>query len=65
MGVKLRRFMMKKLKEKLSFKIGTKDEAYWLGIKEKTENEIKALENMLKFNRAILEMSKTKIKKAK
>lgn len=53
------------MKNKIKFKIGTKDEAYWTGIKEKTETEIKALENMLKFNRAILEMSKEKIKKSK
>ena len=43
-------------------KIGTKEEAYWTEIKKKTETEIATLEKMLKFNKAILEMVKEKIK---
>lgn len=43
-------------------KIGTKEEAFWTDVKEKTEREIETLEKMLKFNKAILEMSIIKIK---
>ena len=44
--------------------IANKDEAYWLDIKNKTIKEIDTLENMLKFNKAILEMAIEKFKQA-
>jgi len=47
--------------EDLGIVMKSKEEAYWIQIKEKTEKEIEMLENMLKFNKAILEMSETKI----
>ena len=42
-------------------KIGTKEEAYWTDVKEKTLKEITTLKKMLKFNEAILSMSEQKI----
>lgn len=45
----------------LKIKIGTKEEAYWKEVQEKTEHEIDALERMLKLNKAIWDMCQTKI----
>lgn len=47
--------------EDLDIKIGTKAEKFWTDVKEKTIKEIETLENMLTFNRAILEMAEVKI----
>lgn len=51
--------------EDLKIKIGTKEEAFWKGIIEKTKKEIETLENMLTFNKAILKMAKEKENKSK
>ena len=45
----------------LGIKFGSKEEAYWTQIKEKTLAEIETLEKMLKFNKAILDMVIRKI----
>ena len=47
--------------EDLGLKIGTKEEAFWTEIKDKTEKEIETLEKMLKFNKAILDMARFRI----
>jgi len=44
------------------FKLGTKEEAYWSEIKDRTQKELETLEKMLKFNTAILEMCESKLK---
>lgn len=49
----------------LGIKIGSEDEAFWTGIKEKTETELITLRKMLKFNEAILEMALIKITESK
>lgn len=46
-------------------KVGSKEEAYWTQIKDRTLVEIEQLEKMLKFNKAILEMCEQKIKAEK
>ena len=50
------------MKKDLRIKIGTKEEAFWKGVVEKTKNEIETLKNMLTFNEAILVMAKEKEK---
>ena len=45
--------------------MGTKEEAYWTEIKDRTLKEIETLEKMLKFNKAILDMCIEKIKNEK
>ena len=50
--------------EDLGIVMKSKEEAYWLNVKEKTEHEIETLESMLKFNKAILEMAIDKIAKS-
>lgn len=47
-------------KKDLGIKIGTKQDVFWRNVKEKTEQEIESLENMLRFNRAILAMVEEK-----
>jgi len=42
-------------------KIGTKEESFWTDVVKKTEIEIKSLEKMLTFNKAILVMANDKI----
>lgn len=45
-------------------KIANPEEAFWIEIQKKTEQEIKTLENMLRFNKAILDMCMVKIAEA-
>ena len=45
-------------------KIASPEEAFWIEVQKKTEQEIKTLENMLKFNKAILTMCNGKIAEA-
>lgn len=45
-------------------KIANPVEAFWIEVQKKTEQEIKTLENMLLFNRAILDMCIVKIAEA-
>jgi hypothetical protein len=47
----------------LALKIGTKEQAFWTGVVERTEKELETLRNMVKFNEAILEMAKEKARK--
>ena len=51
--------------ENKTAKIGTKEDKFWFDITEKTKEEIERLEKMLKFNKAILEMCKKKLKNVK
>jgi Mg2+ and Co2+ transporter CorA len=53
------------MEEDLGIKIGTKEEAFWTDVAEKTEREIETLEKLLKFNKAILKMSKEKCQEEK
>lgn len=46
----------------IEFKIGTKEEAFWNDIIDRTKKELESLEKMLKFNKAILSMASTKAK---
>ena len=50
------------MKQKLTAKIGSKEDKFWFEVMTKTKEEIDRLEKMLKFNKAILEMCKTKTK---
>jgi len=45
--------------------IVSKEEAYWIKVKEDTEQQISNVENQLKFLRAVLEMSNTNIENEK
>ena len=57
---------MKQSKSKLiDVKIGTEEEAYWTEIKDSTLRDIKVHEKLLKFSRAILELSELKIQNEK
>jgi hypothetical protein len=40
----------------------TEEEQFWVEIKTNTEEDIKRLEKLLKFQKAILEMSETNLK---
>lgn len=51
--------------EDLGLLVGTKDEAFWNDVKEKTEHQIEDLEKMLKFNKGILELCATKLQNLK
>lgn len=48
--------------DKIGLKIVNKEEKFWNDILDKTKHEIETLENMLKFNNAILKMVENKIK---
>jgi hypothetical protein len=47
--------------KKLGLKVATKEEAYWINIKEKTQAIIEDMEKSLKLNKAILVMAENKI----
>lgn len=46
----------------IEFKIGTKEEAFWNDIIDRTKKELESLEKMLLFNEAILIMALSKAK---
>jgi len=56
---------MKKKNKDLGLKIATKEEAFWIKVKEDTELTVKEHEKTLKFLKATLEMAKEKIEKEK
>lgn len=41
----------------LKLKIVTEEQKFWTDVKETTEGEIKRLEKLLKFNKAVVEMA--------
>jgi hypothetical protein len=41
----------------IGLKMGTKEEAFWTEVKERTEKDIEALQNALKFNFKVLQMA--------
>ncbi|MCK5644283.1 MAG: hypothetical protein KAJ19_26020 [Gammaproteobacteria bacterium] len=45
--------------------VATKEEAFWIRAKEHIDRTIKEHEDILKFQRAALEMAESKLKKAK
>ena len=49
---------------KKDFKIGNDEEVYWTEIKEMVAKQVKDIEKSLKFQKAILEMAKERIKDA-
>jgi len=49
---------MDKKKQDLGLKVATKEEAFWIGVKEDTEKSIEGHEKSLKFLNATLEMAK-------
>ena len=55
---------MKEIKE-IGAKIAeNEDEAFWLEVKKETEAQIKSMKKSLKFQKAVLEMSKEEAKKS-
>ncbi len=66
MGKKAKGGKMKIFKDKKEIaEIVSQEEAFWREIKESTENDIKRLEKLLKFQKAILAMVEIKINLAK
>lgn len=47
--------------KKIGLKVATKEEAFWMELKKRTEAQIEDLERGLKFNKAILVMEENKI----
>jgi hypothetical protein len=52
-------------KKKVIAKIENKEYVYWSNIKDKSKTEVEQLENMLKFNKAIILMCEQRMKKEK
>ena len=48
--------------KKLGLKIADKEEAFWIKVRDETEKEINMLTDSLKFNKAVYEMAKQKLK---
>jgi len=49
------------MEEDIGLKIGTKEEAYWTEVRERTEADIENLNKLLKFQNAIMDMCDAKI----
>jgi len=56
---------MKKKKNDLGIKIATKEEAFWIEIRDKVKTELEAVEKQLKFHKAVLDLAKERIEKSK
>lgn len=61
----MKKVSFKEMGEKITAVFASKEEAYWVNIKDKTLREIETLESMLKFNRSILQMAEEKIRTEK
>lgn len=57
--------MSSKHQENLGLKMGTKEELFWIRVKEETEIEIQASKNSLLLSEEILKTAERKIKEAK
>ena len=54
--------MRSKKKEKLSIKIGSREEVFWTRVKEINEEVLANLEEEIKLKKAVIEMAEQKIK---
>lgn len=50
------------MSEDLGLKIATKEEAFWVGIKEAREHELSIAEDNIRYFKAIIKLAKQKIK---
>ena len=52
---------MSKKNKDIGLVVATKEEAYWINVKEKCEQEVFTFENALKFQKAVLVMVENKL----
>lgn len=57
--------MKNKVPNDLGLKVANKEEAYWIKVKDRTQEDIIMHEESMRFLKAVLEMAKEKIEKFK